>query len=54
MTDTTLDALAACLDEIESLAAHFERLHMTGMARWLRELAARLEERATEPQQAGG
>jgi len=49
MTDTHLDALAACLDEIERKAAHFERLNMVGMARWLRGLAARLEERATQP-----
>ena len=54
MTDTHLDALAACLDEIESLAAKLERLNLYGIAAKLRQMAARLEERATEPQQAGG
>ena len=36
MTDTTLDALAACLDEIEALAARLERLSLFGLAAKLR------------------
>lgn len=53
MTDTHLDALAACLDELEAMADKFARLHMHGVAGKLRALAARLEERATEPQPPG-
>lgn len=50
MTDALLAALAAALDEIEAEAARFDRLGMTGVARRLRALAERLEERATAPQ----
>ena len=50
MTDALLAALAAALDEIEAEAARFDRLGMTGVARRLRALAERLEDRATAPQ----
>jgi hypothetical protein len=53
VTDALLAALAAALDKIEAEAARFDRLGMTGVARRLRALAERLEERATAPQ-AGG
>lgn len=47
MTDAALTAVAAVLDELERKAAHFERLGMVGLARSLRELAARVEDAAT-------
>ena len=50
MTDALLAALAAALDEIEAEAARFDRLGMTGVARRLRAMGERLEERATAPQ----
>ena len=49
MTDATLAALTAALDEIEALAARFERLGMAGVARRLRAGRERVEETLTAP-----
>ena len=49
MTDATLAAIAATLDEIEGLAARFDRLGLAGIARKLRAGRERIEETLTAP-----
>lgn len=52
-TDALLDLLAAHLDELEAMAARYQRIGMTGTAARLRAVRDRLEERVTEPEGEG-